>query len=162
MKKFLAFVIGMFLFGLVEMAGANPITTPLPSDVYITEGGLDWTWVSPVNIEFWSGNKLELPSFHPEGWRFATDSEMASHPSLAAFTRYDGSYIESVAYWNNYVTWVDPSDLSGGYVSSTWGHDVNETLYVRGGSQPVPEPTTMLLLGLGLVGLVGARRKFHN
>ena len=34
--------------------------------------------------------------------------------------------------------------------------------FAKDSSLPVPEPTTMLLLGLGLVGLAGVRRKFQK
>ena len=42
------------------------------------------------------------------------------------------------------------------------GFVVYATSNETGGGQQVPEPTTMLLLGLGLVGLVGVRRKFQK
>jgi hypothetical protein len=34
--------------------------------------------------------------------------------------------------------------------------------YNGGGGAPVPEPCTMLLLGLGLIGVAGVRRKFKK
>jgi hypothetical protein len=39
---------------------------------------------------------------------------------------------------------------------------IDDFTYAGNGNTQVPEPTTMLLLGLGLVGLAGVRRKFKN
>jgi uncharacterized protein (TIGR03118 family) len=42
------------------------------------------------------------------------------------------------------------------------GNDNVEDHGLFGSLKPVPEPTTMLLLGLGLIGLAGMRRKMHK
>ncbi len=149
----------------VLMAGAsgtwaNLVSTPLPDAAYITHDGLDWAWASPVNEQWWGSNELMAPDFH-EGWRFATDQEMASRPTLADFTRPNESLITASEYWNTYFTHVDASDLASGYVSSTWGHGVNETLYVRDADAPVVPLPGAALLGLLGLSVAGARLRRH-
>ncbi len=143
---------------VVLLAGASGVwadlvSTPVPNTAYITHDGLDWAWVAPVNEQWWGSNELMAPGFH-EDWRFATDAEMASRPTLADFTRPDGSEIKAPEYWNTYFTHVDAGDLGSGYVYSTWGHSAAETLYVRDASVvPVPGAALLGLLGLSVAGM---------
>jgi len=153
MKKHL---IALSIAGSALMVGtafANPIATDLPSDTYVIQDGLKWTWASPVNEEFFNSNVLSDPSFHI-GWRFATNAELANIPSLADF---DFGNIQSTAYWNSEYTHVDVSDFTGGYFASLWGHDAYETFYVS--AVPEPGAYAMLLAGLGLLGFMARRRK---
>jgi hypothetical protein len=64
--------------------------------------------------------------------------------------------------WRIDVT-LDPSLFSGlgEEIGLYWASATCANDYVEG-TAPVPEPTTMLLLGSGLLGLVGLRRKFKK
>jgi hypothetical protein len=55
-----------------------------------------------------------------------------------------------------YLTHTDPDSQASIYFSSS--------LSIRGGGDPppIPEPTTLLLVGIGLVGVAGFGRKKYN
>jgi len=168
----------------VEIDGHSIVASDFHEDSGVYTGKMRW-WGAMVWVEnliyydsirdvYW--NDWRLPSsLNQDGtgpcYNFCNDSEMgrlfyidgATPSSQGEFNN-----IQPYLYWSS--TEYEQIDIYAWYFNFDYGkqdpdykYNFNFALAVRDGDvAPIPEPTTMLLLGTGFIGLAGARRKFKK
>jgi hypothetical protein len=168
-------------------AQAAIINAPVPVNAYINFGGLDWAWASPVAADGSFGNgAIDLSFQGALGWRLPTLAELAAAPTALDFmfpganVPFGGSDPVSGAtfaatnpnltgdaacaapYFNNSYSHCDWINGRGQNPPEDWWKSGDpsyyESLVVRDATV-VPEPGALALLGLGLIGLVAARKR---
>jgi len=155
MNKFIQVItFAALLFANVANSTLIDADIDLPSDTYVTEYGIDWAWVSSVNVENFNNglNILYAPTYRPDdknsdgySWRFANEYEIEVLVQQIGFERFikvdngnlfANEYIWAVEYWNSRFTSGDflNFNYSTSMVASAWdsGDIQNETFYVRG------------------------------
>ncbi|HCS65387.1 MAG TPA: PEP-CTERM sorting domain-containing protein [Cellvibrio sp.] len=168
--------------GLLLGAQANAViidaSTVIPDEnILLNFNGLDWVYAGPIATEEWGPGNIEAPEYRAdEGWRYATQTEWDLRPDWTDFI-IGGAAVDAVAgfsdhsvyrfaseYWGNF-NHIDLSDAAEGRLTNGYDigslYEVYETWYVRDAriTTPVPESSTIILFGLGLLGLVFTRRK---
>ena len=142
MKRLLVLCIIALCFGIMGGENAHSYTvTQLTNNAYhdnvpkVNDNG-SVVWNGDIGSLVWQG-----------------DNEIFLYDGTSTTQLTNNSYNERDPQINNNgdVVWI-----------VEYGGLDNEIFIARQTTAPVPEPTTMLLLGTGLIGLVGFRRKFKK
>ena len=137
-----------------------------------------WTdsWLNGLNfdpvIQLWNAADGSLIAQNDDGYWISPDTQTTRDAGLLANTLAAGEYIITVVCYGSYL-WSD-NFYNGfclnapGYsfeeagVNGDWSLRVDEWNVGTGLEHAVPIPGTAWLLGSGLVGLVGIRRRFKK
>ncbi len=152
-------VTGKFYFGDVGLPDLSHFGIEILNINYMTNYDVAWLAIENDGSEI-----LAI-------WGDENDGVIGSLPITAAFNDIEDSIIDLQLILDNDTGAVDAFlDYGGGFVSIatafTTLFNLNES-YTGGfyaGAPPIPEPTTIALLGIGLVGLAGiaVRRRFKK
>jgi hypothetical protein len=176
MKTFVGAALLAFSAGFSGAAGAVSLLGQAPDpSVIVQAGGYEWVYAGPcAGAEFSCG-----PVLLHHGFTFATDEQWnASFSSVAElmtafkYNRSTFTGLCAATYFNTVYDQCDFTDAAAGYIwhsplAPTEEQRINpasETFLVRAMEAPadLPEPASIALIGLGLAGVAGARRKFSK